>query len=563
MPAARFPFRDVTVGTLLTRLAEEFPDREALAYPGEAGRWTFATLERDVRVVARGLVALGVNPGDRVAVWATNVPQWILLQFALAKIGAILVTVNTALRGQEIDYVLRQSEASTLVTIGGFRGVSYLDELRSIGAIGDPSARRARFPHLSRVVFIGQDPPHDGLIPCDRLRDLAPDVPDDDLQALQNAVGVDDVINMQYTSGTTGFPKGVMLSSRNIVNNGYWLGEGLAYTPADRVCLCVPLFHCFGCVIGVLGAYTHGACLCPVEFFDARRVLETVERERCTALYGVPTMFLAELEDPEFGRFDLTSLRTGVMAGALCPEPLMRRVIDAMHLPEMTIAYGLTETSPAVTQTPRDATIEERTQTVGRVLPEVEVRIVDAAGHDVPPGERGELWARGYVVMKGYYNMPEATAAAITPDGWLRSGDQASFDSGGNVRITGRIKDLIIRGGENVAPKEIEDVLRLHPAVLDVSVYAVGSEFFGEEVAAAIRVRPDARLDADTVVGFCRARLARFKVPRYVRFVDAFPMTASGKIQKFRLREAHEAELQATTGGPASLQAPSTPSRNE
>jgi fatty-acyl-CoA synthase len=413
------------------------------------------------------------------------------------------------------------------------------------------------------VVFIGQDPPDDGLIPCDRLRDLAPDVPDDDLQALQNAVGVDDVINMQYTSGTTGFPKGVMLSSRNIVNNGYWLGEGLAYTPADRVCLCVPLFHCFGCVIGVLGAYTHGACLCPVEFFDARRVLETVERERCTALYGVPTMFLAELEDPEFGRFDLTSLRTGVMAGALCPEPLMRRVIDAMHLPEMTIAYGLTETSPAVTQTPRDATIEERTQTVGRVLPEVEVRIVDAAGHDVPPGERGELWARGYVVMKGYYNMPEATAAAITPDGWLRSGDQASFDSGGNVRITGRIKDLIIRGGENVAPKEIEDVLRLHPAVLDVSVYAVGSEFFGEEVAAAIRVRPDARLDADTVVGFCRARLARFKVPRYVRFVDAFPMTASGKIQKFRLREAHEAELQATTGGPASLQAPSTPSRNE
>jgi fatty-acyl-CoA synthase len=354
------------------------------------------------------------------------------------------------------------------------------------------------------------------------------------------------VINMQYTSGTTGFPKGVMLSSRNIVNNGYWLGEGLGFTPEDRLCLCVPLFHCFGCVIGVLGAYSHGACLCPVEWFDPGRVLETVERERCTALYGVPTMFLAELDHPDFERFDLTTLRTGIMAGALCPEPLMRRVIERMHLPEMTIAYGLTETSPGLTQTPRDANLIERTQTVGRILPEVDLRVVDpATGRDMGPGEHGELWAHGYMVMKGYYNMPDQTAAAITPDGWLRSGDQASIDAEGNVRITGRIKDLIIRGGENVAPKEVEDVLRQHPAVLDVSVYGIASEFFGEEVAAAVRVQPGGSIDALQAMEFCQQRLARFKVPRHVRFVEAFPMTASGKIQKFRLREMHEAELQS------------------
>jgi fatty-acyl-CoA synthase len=538
------PVRDVTVGDLLTRLADTVPDRPALVYSHTGRQWTFQSLEQEARLVASGLVAHGVTRGDRVAVWATNVPEWVVLQFALAKIGAILVTVNTALRASEIQYLLRQSEASTLVTIGGFRGVDYLAELRSIGAIRNGHApREPSLPHLARVIFIGADCPA-GLTPYEDLRLAGTAGAADALSALQAAVHLDDVINMQYTSGTTGFPKGVMLSSRNIVNNGYWLGEGLAFTPADRLCLCVPLFHCFGCVIGVLGAYTHGACLCPVEWFDARQVLEVVERERCTALYGVPTMFLAELDDPEFDRFDLSSLRTGIMAGALCPEPLMRRVIERMHLPEMTIAYGLTETSPGLTQTPRDATLEERTQTVGRVMPEIEVRIVDPATQaEVPVGQRGELWARGYVVMKGYYNMPDQTAAAITPDGWLRSGDQASIDERGNVRITGRIKDLIIRGGENIAPKEVEDVLREHPAVTDVSVYGVSHAFFGEEVAAAIRVRPGASIDAAEVRRFCEQRLARFKVPRLMRIVDSFPMTASGKIQKFKLREAHEEAL--------------------
>ncbi len=538
------PYRDVTVGALLRNLAEALPDHEALVYTHRGVRLTFRQLEDEARRVARGLMAHGVTRGERVAVWATNVPEWIVLQFALAKIGAVLVTMNTALRAQEVEYLLRQSESSTLVTIRGFRAVDYLEELRAAGAIGiSETERRRSLPHLARVILIGDDCPDD-LIPYAHLGQAASTVPDSALEAAEAAVGLDDVINMQYTSGTTGFPKGVMLSSANIVNNGYWLGEGLAFTPQDRLCLCVPLFHCFGCVIGVLGSYTHGACLCAIEAFEPRKVLEIVERERCTALYGVPTMFLAELEDPEFHRFDLASLRTGVMAGALCPEPLMRKVIDTMHLPEMTIAYGLTETSPCLTQTPRDADLVQRTQTVGRVLPEIEVRIVDpASGDDVPPGERGELWARGYVVMKGYYNMPDQTAAAITPEGWLKSGDQASIDEDGNVRITGRIKDLIIRGGENVAPKEIEDVLRHHPAVADVSVYGISSEYFGEEVAASIRPHPAASIDAAEVMRFCEPRLAKFKVPRYVRVVDSFPMTASGKIQKYKLRESHEAEL--------------------
>ena len=529
------PFRDLTVGQLLTRLGAALPLNQALVYSHLNRRWTFAELELEARLIARGLIGAGVNRGDRVAVWSTNVPEWIVLQFALAKIGAILVTVNTSLRAREIAYLLRQSQASVLFTIAGFKGVDYMAELRE--------ARPANV----RVFFIGEDCPTDAT-PYAQLRDLASAVSDRALDDRESNVGLDDVINMQYTSGTTGFPKGVMLSSRNIVNNGYWIGEGLGYTPADRLCLCVPLFHCFGCVLGVLAAYTHGTCLCPLEFFEPLRTLETVDRERCTSLYGVPTMFLAELEHPEFERFNTSTLRTGIMAGALCPEPLMRRVIDNMHLPELTIVYGLTETSPGLTQTPRDADLAERTQTVGRIMPETEVRIVDPqTGQEVPAGVDGELWARGYAVMQGYYDMPDATSAAITPDGWLRSGDQASIDPSGRVRITGRIKDIIIRGGENIAPKEVEDVLRQHPSIGDAAVYAVKSEFFGEEVAAALRLHTGSSIDAEEVAVFCRDRIAKFKIPRFIRIVDGFPLTASGKIQKFRLREIHEAELDSAT----------------
>jgi fatty-acyl-CoA synthase len=535
------PYRDVTVGDLLTHLARALPDREALVYAG-GPRYTFGELEREARTIARGLMAIGIQPGERVVVWATNVPEWVVLQFAIAKIGAILVTANTSLRAKEIDYLLRQSEAATLVTIRGFKDVSYVDALHDIGAMD------GRIPTLQRVVFIGDNAPG-GSVPYAELRAHADRVDESALEACGRAVGVDDVINMQYTSGTTGFPKGVMLSSRNIVNNGYQLGGLLGYTPSDRLCLCVPLFHCFGCVIGVLGAFTHGACLCAIEAFDPKRVLETVHGERCTALYGVPTMFIAELECPDFARYDLTSLRTGVMAGALCPESLMRRVMTDMHLPEITIAYGMTESSPGITMTPRTASVEQRSQTVGLVLQELEVQIVDpATGAERAPGERGELCCRGYNVMKGYYNNPDATRAAIDADGWLHTGDEASMDAGGCVRITGRIKDLIIRGGENIAPKEIEDRLREHPAVADAYVYGVPDAFFGEAVAAAVRrkAEPDVSpVGGEELIAWCAAALAKFKVPRYVRFVSEFPMTASGKIQKFKLREEHQRTMVA------------------
>ncbi|MBI1762668.1 MAG: AMP-binding protein [Acidobacteria bacterium] len=538
------PFRDVTVGALLTRLAASIPDNEALVYTDRNLRLTFAQLEAEARLIARGLLASGVERGERVALWATNVPEWVVLQFALAKIGAVLVTVNTSLRAQEMDYLLRQSEAASVITIGGFRDVDYVAALREIGAVGD-----VRLPALKRAFYLsrGEACPAD-LTPYDSLRELAAQVSEAELDAREGQVGLDDVINMQYTSGTTGFPKGVMLSSRNIVNNGYWMGEGLGYTPQDRLCLCVPLFHCFGCVIGVLGAYTHGACLCPLEAFDARKVLETVERERCTSLYGVPTMFLAEMEDPEFARFNLSSLRTGVMAGALCPEALMKRAIAEMNLREITIIYGLTEASPGITQTRRDDTLEHRTQTVGQVLPEMEVRIVDPVTRaSVGLNQPGELCVRGYNVMLGYYNNAEATAAALDTDGWLRTGDQATLDADGYVRITGRIKDIIIRGGENIAPKEIEDFLRQHDAVSDVYVYAIKSAFFGEEVAAAVRLKPGLTVTADELKAFCHDKLARFKIPKHWRFVNDFPQTASGKIQKFKLREQHEQELDTSS----------------
>jgi fatty-acyl-CoA synthase len=543
------PYRDLTLGDLLSRLAEALPDSEALVY-AQRPRYTFAALDREARTIARGLMALGVGQGERVVLWATNVPEWVVLQFALAKIGAILVTANTSLRARDIDYLLRQSEAATLITIRGFRDVDYVNELAAIGASS------GKIPTLQRLIFIGDEQPPPGFMPYADLRGLAVRIPEGDLDARAAGIGVDDVINMQYTSGTTGFPKGVMLSSRNILNNAHALAETLGYTPADRLCLCVPLFHCFGCVMGVLGPFSHGACICAIEAFDPGRVLETVDRERCTALYGVPTMFIAELEHPDFARYDLASLRTGVMAGALCPEVLMRRVMAEMHMKEITIAYGLTEASPCITMTPRTASVEQRSQTVGPVLPELEVKIVDpSTGAERAAGERGELCCRGYNIMKGYYNNPDATRAALDADGWLHTGDEASVDPDGYFRITGRIKDLIIRGGENVAPKEIEDRLREHPAIADAYVYGLPDAFFGEVVAAAVRLKDEGRLKAETLreltpealIAWCAATLAKFKVPRYVRFVTEFPMTASGKIQKYKLRDAHQQLLKLET----------------
>ncbi|MEW6126611.1 MAG: AMP-binding protein [Acidobacteriota bacterium] len=536
-------YHDVTLGEMLARLAKDYPQHEALVYPNRELRLTFSELEWLARQIAKGLIDVGVKRGDRVALWAMNVPEWVVLQFALAKIGAILVTVNTSLRAAEIEYLLKQSETSTLITVAGFSSVNYIETLDEIipelQSAEENHLQSANFPFLRRVIFIGEEHPA-GMMRYDTLLERSKNVSDAELDELIDQQDLEDVINMQYTSGTTGFPKGVMLTHRNILNNGYWMGEALGYTPRDRLCLPVPLFHCFGCVIGVLGAYTHAVALVPLEWFDALKVLEYIEKERCTSIYGVPTMFLAELEQLDYHHFDMSSLRTGVMAGSLCPEPLMRKAIEKMNLTELMIAYGLTEASPGITMTPRFDSVELRTQTVGRVLPEVEVKIVNPATlEECPPNEPGELWARGYNVMKGYYNNPKATAEAITAEGWLRTGDQATMDDAGYVRITGRIKDIIIRGGENIAPKEIEDLLRLHEKIADVYVYGIPDERLGEEVAAAIRLKAGESATPEEIKAFCNGRIAKFKIPREIRFVESFPMTASGKIQKFKLREMH------------------------
>ncbi|MFQ5778087.1 MAG: AMP-binding protein [Terriglobia bacterium] len=540
--ASHCNLRDVRVSELLTLLAERAPEREALVAPAQAIRWSFAELNRRARTVARGLLGLGIRRGDHIALWANNIPEWVVVQFAAAKIGAVLVTMNTALRRAEVEYLLKQSEARALILIPGFKDVSYLDELTSIVPEllrqQPGSLRSQRLPQLRHVVVIG-GAGLPGTWAWEQLKESAAQVPERQLEQAEASLALDDVINMQYTSGTTGFPKGAMLTHRNIVNNGYWVAEGQRLSPTERVCTPVPLFHCFGCVIAVLGAYTHGATLVLVPQFDPGLVLETVAAERCTALYGVPTMFIALLEHLEQNRFDVSSLRTGVMAGSLCPKELMRRVRREMHLPELTIAYGLTEASPAVSQTAIDDAEPMRSASVGRALPEVEVKIVDPKrGTPLPAGQAGELWTRGYHVMKGYFNNSEATRKAITSEGWLRTGDLASMNEQGYLTITGRLTEMIIRGGENIYPKEVEEFLRRHPRVSDAAVYGVPDGYYGEEVAAAVRLAPGETVAAAEIIGFCRGHIAPYKIPRYVKFVEAFPQTASGKIQKFKLREA-------------------------
>ena len=534
----------LTVGGLLDLVAERRPEDDALVYPDRGLRYTYREFKEIVEECARALMALGLEKGDHVAVWGQNVPEWVILQFATGKVGAVLVTVNPAYRASELKYVLDQSDSAALFLTGGVKGADFVEILGQAvpelaGAAGGELSV-AELPHLRHVVLMGEGPR--GGLPIagfDEFLARAAEVSPEKLKERQDSLDSDEVINMQYTSGTTGFPKGVQLTHANIVKNAFYIGECMELGPEDRVCIPVPFFHCFGCVLGTLNTVTHEGTMVPVESFDAEEVLQAVHEERCTAVLGVPTMFIAELEHPDFEDYDTSSLRTGIMAGSPCPMEVMKQVVDVMGASEITIAYGQTESSPVITQTRTEDPLELRVSTVGRALPETEVRIVGVdGGEDCGPGEQGELLTRGYLVMRGYYKMEDKTAEVIDDDGWLHTGDLAVMDENGYVRITGRAKDMVIRGGENVYPREIEEFLFTHPDISDVQVYGVPDEKYGEQVAAAVKKRPDSDLTEEDVKEFCRKNIARYKVPFYVDFVEEYPMTASGKIQKYKLREA-------------------------
>jgi fatty-acyl-CoA synthase len=517
------PLIGQTIGGNLRATTSQFGDRDALVVPYQHVRLTYSELDARVDDLARGLLAIGVERRDRIGIWSPNSAEWVLVQYATARIGAVLVNLNPAYRTHEIEYALRQSECRLLLAATTYKSSNYVAMVEEV---------RPNLPLLELVVFLGTREWSDLLALASLVEPAALERREADLQ-------FDDPINIQYTSGTTGFPKGATLSHHNLLNNGYFVGEGCRYTALDRVCIPVPFYHCFGMVLGNLACTTHGAAIViPAPTFDAAATLRTVQDERCTSLYGVPTMFIAELALPDFQRYDLSSLRTGIMAGSPCPVEVMKRCVSDMHMTEVTICYGMTETSPVSTQTLVDDPIDKRVGTVGRVHPHVEVKIVDPeTGAVVQRGRAGELCARGYIVMLGYWREPEKTADAIDTAGWMHTGDLATMDDEGYVNIVGRIKDMIIRGGENIYPREIEEFLYTHPDIVDVQVIGVPDEVYGEEVMAWVKLRPGAaHLDLEAVQQFCWNRIAHYKIPRYVRVVDEFPMTVTGKVQKYVMR---------------------------
>jgi fatty-acyl-CoA synthase len=532
---------ETTLGNLLREKARTQPDRDFLVYADRDLRFTYAEFDKRVDELAKGLLAIGLKKGDHVGIWATNVPDWNTILFAAARVGMVLVTVNTGYKLHELEYLLQQSDLACLLIIDGFKDSDYVAMVNELVPELKTAPRghldSAKFPYLKHVVYIGPAK-HRGMYTLAELLLLGRHTQDAELHAIEASLDANDVVNMQYTSGTTGFPKGVMLTHRNILNNGLGIGDNQRLTEQDIVCLPVPLFHCFGLVLGMMAVITHGAAAALLEWFDPLLVLATIQKERCTAVYGVPTMFIAELNHPMFKIFDTSSLRTGIMAGSPCPIETMRQVIDLMHMREVTICYGLTESSPVMTQTRYDDSLEVKVETVGRALPGVEVTIRDPeTGGECPPGVHGEFCCRGYNIMKGYYKMEEATRLCIDEQGWLHSGDLGVRDESGNFRVTGRIKDMIIRGGENVYPKEIEDYLYTMPGIKDVQVVGIASKRYGEEVGAFVILHPGASMTGEDVRDFCRGQISRFKIPRYVFFVDSFPLTSSGKIQKYLLRE--------------------------
>lgn len=530
-----------TIGNMLDDTASKYQEKEALVYHERGLRYTFGEFQAICNQAARGFMSLGIQKGENIAIWATNVPEWVISQFATAKMGGVLVTVNTSYRVHELEYLLRQSESTTLLLMDSYRDANYLAMIQEICPelqTCEPGALQSkRLPHLKNVIYLGNER-QPGMFLWSDLLERAAWVTEEERIARQATLSPDDVINMQYTSGTTGFPKGVMLSHVNIVNNAIKVAECQRLGLEDKVCIPVPFFHCFGCVMGTLACVATGATMVPVIAFDPGVVLAVVEAERCTALYGVPTMFIAELNHPTFAERDLSSLRTGIMAGSLCPIEVMKKVVDQMGIRDITIAYGQTEASPVITQTVPEDSLERKVSTVGRLHAEVEAKIIDPATGDIlPPGVQGELCTRGYLVMKGYYNMPEETGKAIDHEGWLHTGDLATVDEEGYYRITGRLKDMIIRGGENIYPREVEEFLYTHPKVLDVQIVGVPDAKYGEQVLACIRVKPNETLSEDEVRDYCEGKIAHYKIPRYIQFVEEYPMTASGKIQKFKLRE--------------------------
>ncbi len=524
-----------TIGGALDRAAECWSDCDALVSCHQQLRYSYRELRDEADRAARALVALGVQRGDRVGIWSGNRAEWMITQYAAAKAGAILVNINPAYRLRELEYALRHSGVSVLITARGFRSTDYVEILLKLVP---------QLPGLRHVVYLSSEAQWGGIAWADFL-ELANRIEAGELEAREAALQFDDPVNIQYTSGTTGSPKGATLSHHNILNNGYFVGEVLRYTERDRICVPVPFYHCFGCVLANMAAVTHGcAVVIPGESFDPDATLRAIEAERCTSIYGVPTMFIAQLNHPRFGSIELDTLRTGIMAGAPCPIEVMRQVIGRMHVPEVTICYGMTETSPVSFQSRIDDPIEVRVSTVGHVLPYLESKIVNPdSGATVSRGTPGELCTRGYAVMLGYWNDDDATAAAIDAARWMHTGDLAVMNGDGSVAITGRIKDMIIRGGENVSPREIEEFLHTHEKVSDVQVIGVPDHKYGEEVCAWIRLRDGVTATADEFRDFCRGQIATFKIPRYIRFTSDFPMTVTGKVQKFRMREITVAEL--------------------
>lgn len=532
---------ELTLSQLLREKTKENPSQEFMVYSDRGLRFTYQQFDKRVDDMAAGLYAIGVRKGDNVGIWATNVPDWLTYMFACARLGAVAVTVNTSYKLHELEYLVKQSDLTTLCLTDGVKDSNYVQMIKELVPELDEYERgclkSAKFPCLKNVVFMGPEK-FRGLYSTPELLLLGQHVDFEIIKKIESEVTPHDVVNMQYTSGTTGFPKGVMLTSHNIINNGYSIGESMRYTSKERVCLPVPLFHCFGIVLGVMAILSHGATHVLLESFDPLVALASIHKEKCTAIYGVPTMYIAELNHPMFNMFDMSSLRTGIMAGAGCPVELMKTVMDKMNMKEITSVYGLTETSPGMTQSRWDQSAEVRATTVGYELPDIEVKVLNPeTNEECAIGEQGEMCCRGYNIMKGYYKMPEATAEIIDENGFLHSGDLGVKDPDGNYRITGRIKDMIIRGGENIYPREIEEFLIDIPQIKDIQVAAVKSNRYGEITGAFIILHEGQTLTEEDVIEYCRGKLSKYKWPQFFMFLDEFPMTGSGKIQKFKLTE--------------------------